>query len=499
MSNPSALVAKATAWSALGATIAVFLNFIALALIARTLGPEAFGITAASWVVVGLPSILISSSFTESLYRLKEPEPGHYDAVFWILMGFALVAVGIIATGHELIAGWMEAPELADVLSVAALSLPLTAIYILHEAHLMRDLRMRIITKAELAGAVAANLAGVAGAFLGLGVWSLVAMPLVSQVVQISLLWPVTRWRPGFQARYRHVRDLYRFGLTVLAIKIFEFVETAIPRTVVAISLGTVALGHYSLAYRFFENLSYILTAPVTRVAMPAVARLKDDMASLRTLLWHTNRFVSLLATPGFTGLAVVAPLALPLLVGEAWVPAAILLQVFCLIGVVRSIGPVQMPVLRGVGRPGLHLRIMLCRCAFTGLLAPMAAPFGAVAIAAVIAARELVVWFPSAVLVARLTRDTVWRQFKVTLPTLVATALMVACVVAFILAMDGELVALPLLLLAVLIGIVSYGGAISALSPVVARLGWRLGRAVLQRDRAAIRAILRTAVQPEV
>ena len=361
------------------------------------------------------------------------------------------------------------------------------------EALLVRELRLRAVTHAGNAGALAASLTGTAAALSGFGIWSLVAMPLVNVTVRLLAILPATRWVPGFQARWRHLRELGRFGLTVAGIRVAEFADKALPRAIVGAVLGAEALGYYSLAWRFYEQLSVVLKSPLTKIAMPAVARLRSDTAELRLMLQRSNRLVSVVATPCFAGLLAVAPVAVPLLVGSQWTPSAVLLQVFCVIGIRTSMGIFQPSVMRGVGRPGDHLKMVLGRLVLAAVVTPPAAAFGLLAVALASAARHVAEWPFAAALVAGPTGDTVWGQLRVVLPALGAAAVMALAVTAFVAGLDGVLAPILLLAAAVPLGVMLYLLALGLFAPTTVRTLCALALAWLRRDREALRAVARS------
>jgi PST family polysaccharide transporter len=196
--------------------------------------------------------------------------------------------------------------------------------------------------------------------------------------------------------------------------------------------LGTVALGHFVLARRMLEQVTGLLVNPLTRVAMPAVAALCEDPARLERGLARAAQAAGVLAYPGFLGIAVTAPLLVPLAYGEDWTPAAGAVQLLALAGLTYPIGNLDVAILRGLGRVGLDF-------AFTGLAAVLllaavvpAAPAGIAAVAAVHLARTLVVMPIRFAVVGRVCRLDRSGETRASLAPLCASLVMVAGVHAW-------------------------------------------------------------------
>jgi O-antigen/teichoic acid export membrane protein len=72
--------ATAGAWGREAAGFAVFL------ILARLLGPEAYGLVAMASVVIAVAQLLVADVIQEPLIQRQKLEPGHLDAAFWSLV-----------------------------------------------------------------------------------------------------------------------------------------------------------------------------------------------------------------------------------------------------------------------------------------------------------------------------------------------------------------------------------------------------------------------------
>src|SRR5690606_22049373 len=98
MPSPSQLVDH-TAWNAAGKLAQFAINLVALALIARIVGPQAYGVIALSWVFIGLTDIFLVASPTETLVQRGTVRDGHLNASFVLPVVVALLAWGALAVG----------------------------------------------------------------------------------------------------------------------------------------------------------------------------------------------------------------------------------------------------------------------------------------------------------------------------------------------------------------------------------------------------------------
>src|SRR3546814_13396158 len=66
-------------------------KFVIFFVLARILGPEAYGLLGMAMIVVAFTQIFIVESVGEALIQRKDLEPGHLDAVFWLLLFMAVL------------------------------------------------------------------------------------------------------------------------------------------------------------------------------------------------------------------------------------------------------------------------------------------------------------------------------------------------------------------------------------------------------------------------
>ena len=70
--------------------MSVFANFLIFLVLARLLGPEAYGLLALSMIVPALGELVLSrGGWNEALIQKSELDPAHLDSVFWLLVVLA--------------------------------------------------------------------------------------------------------------------------------------------------------------------------------------------------------------------------------------------------------------------------------------------------------------------------------------------------------------------------------------------------------------------------
>ncbi|STL73491.1 putative flippase (Putative export protein) [Escherichia coli] len=95
----------------------------------------------------------------------------------------------------------------------------------------------------------------------------------------------------------------------------------------------------YNLAYNVAVVPPMKLNPIITRVLFPAFAKIQDDTEKLRVNFYKLLSVVGIINFPALLGLMVVSNNFVPLVFGEKWNSIIPVLQLLCIVGLLRSVG----------------------------------------------------------------------------------------------------------------------------------------------------------------
>lgn len=491
----AASAAASVGWLMLGRWYQLAVALGTLAFMARLLGPETYGAYALAVLAMTFADALVFGTFSDALVQRETIENRHKAAAFLVSMVLAtLLALALIPAAGP-VAAAMDAPVMEQVLPVIGIPILLLGAGVVPAALLQRSFRQRQLVLVEQTATTLAGIVGVTLAFAGAGIWSLVALEIVRAFVRSVGLARHCGWRPAIRTDRDALDAIWRFGRSVVLLKLLHFTNTQAPRLVIGLVLGPAAAGLFALSWRLYEQVQKLLVAPMTSIGLATASRAREDIAFLRDMLASATRASSFLAYPAFIGVAATAPVAVPLIFGPEWTEAVLPAQILALIGLRGAVAGFNTGLLRGLGRADLQIRVSLSTTAFTLLVVPLVAPLGVVAVAVALLVRSLVVWPLSATYVRRLIGLPVGFQFRAGGEALLAGVAMGAV----LLSMPHLLAGLrPGLLLGLMIGTgaIVYLGAVALVAPGMARALARSVAAIARGDQVAARSHLATAAK---
>jgi O-antigen/teichoic acid export membrane protein len=352
-------------------------------MLARLVGPEAFGIVAQAAVYIGIVGLLLDQGFSSALIQRRRVEremPGAVVSVN-LAVGAALMLLTVAVASAW--ADFMNTPELTLVLTLLAPSLLIRAASVTPRAVLLRQMRFRTIAIADVTAAVGGGALGVAVALRGGSYWALVAQTLTTDVlVLLVLILAGAGIRPNLHLRY--VRKIAGFsGRAFAAGVLLNSISRNIDNLLVGKFQGPEALAFYGLAYRLLLLPVQLLTITVGGVLFPAFSRRAHDLTAIRSQLTRATRTLAALVLPGMALVAAAAPQLVVTLFGQDWEPAIPIVQVLAMAGAVQAIyRPSTTPLVLGLGHAALNLRYALLTTAVStaGIVAGL--PFGPLGVA---------------------------------------------------------------------------------------------------------------------
>lgn len=358
--------AKGVAWTTAANWGCQFLSFCFYLGLARLLNPQEFGQIALAGVYLAFIQVFVTQGFGVAIVQRRDLDEEHLDSAFWI----AVTTAAAFCVCSIAFAGWIahlfKDPQIAPVIRWLCLSMLFNALGAVPTAILTRDMEFRPLAIRLLAATGASGVVGITLAFLGCGVWSLVAQQLISSAVGCACLWFAVPWRPRLTISRRHLRDLYGFSLKVTGTDVLWFFSKRSDQTVVGYTFGTVGLGPYSLASRIVNMVLDGIVGPLQSVALPALSKIQSDHEAFEKA---TRRFIELstfLMFPIFAGVAAIAPIVVPVLFGAKWNSAIPFLEILAFYGATVASQAFAYPVMLAKGRPGFHLVASIILSAMT-------------------------------------------------------------------------------------------------------------------------------------
>ena len=444
-----------------------FVSLFTLVVLARLLAPADFGIVALASTFVTFASIFVDYGFSKALVQRRDLEREHMDAAFWVtcVLGIALFVVTLAVA--PMVAALMKTPELAPVLRWMAVALLVNAISGTPAALLERGLKFKQLAARRVTSSFVGGAVGIGVALLGGGVWSLVAQTIVGSVVGCVALWWASTWRPRFSFHMTSLRQLLPVGIGVFGIEVIGFLNGQADRLLIGFFMTPQDLGYYFMGVRVLQIMGELFSSVFSAMSLPAFSRMQDDRDRLRSWLYRFTGTSSMITLPIFFLAALLAPVAMPWVLGSQWQSSVPIFQVLTFVGALTAVAYYDRSALLALGRTRTAFLLTFGQSLLGLLFIAIALPFGILAVAIAVALRQYVYW-PVRIIVLRNAIDIrpatyLGQWFRPFLACVAMGGAVFACHSAW-----PTLAGSPVLFVAIttLIGLSVYGLVLSRLQP---------------------------------
>jgi O-antigen/teichoic acid export membrane protein len=316
------------AWKLFTVASQVVLQVIVLAVLARFIRPEEFGIVALAKIVIAFATMFSSAGLGPALIQRSRITVTHLRVGF---TSGVLLAVGLwvlIWLSAPALAAFFREDEVTWVLRIIGGSFVLLSFGLVSKALLERSLDFRRLMMADLGSYLGYGIVGIFGAIQGYGVWALVAATLAQR-----LIFSVTcfRLRPHSVApslARRELGELLSFGGGLTVSRVFHFLGNYGDKALAGRLLGAGPLGFYERAYHLMNLPQQYLGNVIDSVMFPALARVQDQRGRLTKAFLRALSLTNLLLLPFSVAVVVLAPEIVAVVLGPMWEAAVVPLQV---------------------------------------------------------------------------------------------------------------------------------------------------------------------------
>ena len=376
------VAASGTLWVLASKWLARLSGLVTLAVLARLIAPEDFGVVAAAATITPLALLLADLGLSTFVVQAKRVDQRLLSTAFWF-SGLAGVALwGALVLAAPFIAGAFDLPEATPVLRVMSLSILLVVLQSVPVALMRRRMQFKLLSVQDVISTGVGQVLAIVLALNGAGAWALVGQMLSYQVFAGCLAWRAARWCPSLDFSQPQFLAMGRFGIKVVSVDMMEAARAAAEAAIIANALGAAALGFMSLAQRLIRVTQELGAAALVPVAVVVFAKVRDSAERLRAGYLRALRVSYAAVSPILTLVAVTGPLLVTVIFGPGWEPSAPVSQGLAIAAILTLGAMLDNALFYGIGKPGRWAAYAAVTNLVTVGVTALAAPHGLTAVA---------------------------------------------------------------------------------------------------------------------
>ena len=349
-------------WSFLEQGGSKAIQLVVQIILARLLSPEAFGVLAILLVVTQISDSIAQSGLGMALIQKSDSNESSYSTAWWLSLGLAAVLYMAVFLAAPSISAFYSMPDLIVYLRVLGVIVFFNSANSIQRSFLERSMNFKSIFVATTFAALVSGVGGIVLAFLGFGVWSLVAQSLLQSIFICIVMWVQISWKPAFVFDAAQARSLFGYGWKICITGILNVFYSGISELIIGRACSAGELGLYSQGRKYPTAAIGVMSNSIANVLFPMFSAIKGDVEALRGVIRRGLTLGTFIVAPVSLLAAVVAEPLVAVLLTEKWLACVPIFQLTCISNAILMIQLVNLRAYMALGDSSLYMRLQIIK-----------------------------------------------------------------------------------------------------------------------------------------
>lgn len=357
-------------------------SFIVSIIIARLLAPEAYGTIALVTVFTAILQVFIDSGLGNALIQKKDADDLDFSSVFYFNVFMCICLYLLLYFCAPIIADFYDNPELVNIIRVLGIILIISGVKNVQQAYVSRNLQFKRFFFATLGGTIGAAVVGITLAYLGYGVWALVAQHLFNATIDTIILWITVRWRPKRVFSFQRLIVLINYGYKLLLSRLIDTVYLNLRSLIIGKMYSSEDLAYYNKGGSFPVIVVTNINSSIDSVLLPTMSSVQDKKEAVKDITRRAIMISSFIMWPMMIGLAVISKPMIMLLLTDKWIMAVPFLQIACFSYGLEPLQTANLNAIKAMGRSDIILKLEIIKKTISVGILLFSMKYGVMAIA---------------------------------------------------------------------------------------------------------------------
>jgi O-antigen/teichoic acid export membrane protein len=314
-----------------------FLQLIQLGVsmvLARMLTAVDFGLIALMSVFITVADTIAQGGFRATIIMRPNLKDIDYSTAFIYNLAVAVLLYLGLFFSAPLIASFYKEPKLIKLVRVLSLVNIIHAGYFVQDALLQKQMQFKILAKRNITASFISGLVSITLAYLGFGVWSLVALTISRALVINVYLWLTRVWKISLKFSFDSFKKNFSFGSRMMLTNITGALFNNLNNLLIGKYYSKADLGYYYQALKLKNVPINSASGIITKTASPLIAKYQDDFEELHRTYFHIMRIMAVTIVPLVVLLFVLGQDLIVLLFSSRWLDSVPIFRIIIIGGI---------------------------------------------------------------------------------------------------------------------------------------------------------------------
>lgn len=321
--------AIAASWEFASVFTQAVIQFAVMAILARLIGPNEFGIYAIVSTSLIMIALFSEIGIGQAVVQQKEITEDYLSTSFILSIFLGLVTAIVCWLLSPAIAWFFKQPDVVSMVRVASLSLFFGGYVSVATSLLERELMFKKLAIINITSyTVGYGVVGIGLAFIRIGAWAIIIAFLSQSFIRALMLIAMTRSKVARAFSKKELKNILRFCGGVSLARIFNNAAYQVDNLVVGRLMGPFSLGLYQMGFQIMDLPRRFLAGVIDRVMYAAFSRIQDDINRMRSAYTRALELANAILIPVTALMIILAPEAIRVILGAKWQGLIVPLQI---------------------------------------------------------------------------------------------------------------------------------------------------------------------------
>ncbi len=340
---------KAFLWSATNNLSKLFFSFLTPIILARILGPEAFGLIALALILVGLSQIFIDFGTTEAIIKSRNISSKFLSSLFFFNLSICIFIYILILLLTPLVSNYFNKEELNIIIPLLSIGIFFQFIGIIPSSLFKREKNFLALTKADFLSRLISSIVAIIYSLYHADVYALVILSLSQSILYGIFLILFSTWRIKLYFSFSHIKMVFSFTASLFFIKIVNHIERQSDRVFIGPIYGDLLLGVFTRGLALQKAIQRFINGFFNPVFFSILTR-ENSLETIRNSLKQTYEAFLLMMFPLFLLFSFFSEELVLLIFGNQWEEMIPLLPLFAFLFLIRPFQKINQEIIKAKG-----------------------------------------------------------------------------------------------------------------------------------------------------
>jgi teichuronic acid exporter len=254
--------------------------------------------------------------------------------------------------------GWFyKSPEVILPIIVSGVAYLIWPLSMVQRTLIQRENRLKVIAITDSVQNFIGTILSALLAVMGMGVWAFVLPAVLIAPIETLVYYKAHNWRLRTGFTTKSWNKILHFGKNILGVSLLRTLRNNLDYLLVGRFIGIDELGIYFFGFNAGLGISLSFINAINSAILPHLCSTRSQLSELKRSYLGSLKTIGFTIVPFVLLQASLAPIYVPIIFGQKWIPAIPIMILICLSAIPRPFADAASQLLVTVDKPYIDLR----------------------------------------------------------------------------------------------------------------------------------------------